>query len=122
MKNKILFTIVICGLTVFSCTYDSPDDLIESTELPVGNVTYNLHVKPIIDNNCINCHSMPPQNGAPMPLISYQNLKSAVENRGLIQLISTQDLGDVMPLGGPRLPQNLIDTVVQWQIDGFLEE
>lgn len=121
MKNKILYTFLIASIFLFGCTYDSPDDLIEAIDLPEEGVTYNLHVKPIIDNNCINCHSSPPQNGAPMPLISYQNVKNAVQNRGLIQLISTQDLGDVMPLGGPRLPQNLIDTVIQWQTDGFLE-
>ena len=74
------------------------------------------------NNNCINCHSMPPQNGAPMSLISYQNVKNAVQNRGLIQLISTQDLGDVMPLGGPLLPHgNFTPAARQFASSGSLQ-
>ena len=42
-------------------------------------------------------------------------------NRDLIDRISTTDLGFLMPFGGPRLPQNLIDTIIQWQADGLLE-
>jgi len=121
MKNNLLKTVILSTLFIFGCTFDSPDDLIESTEIPEGEINYNSHVKTIIDNNCLNCHSMPPQNGAPMGLVNYQQVKNAVENRGLIQLISTQDLSEVMPLGGPRLPQNLINIIIQWELDGFVE-
>ena len=27
-----------------------------------------------------------------------------------------------MPFGGPRLPQNTIDIIIQWEADGLLEE
>lgn len=122
MKNKVLSALLFSGLLLYGCTFDSPDDLIDSVEIPEGEmVTYNGHVKSIIDNNCLNCHSNPPQNGAPMGLVNYQQVKNAVQSRDLIQLISTQDLSEVMPLGGPRLPQNLIDIVIQWQLDGFIE-
>ncbi|NNF74694.1 MAG: hypothetical protein HKN00_05885 [Flavobacteriaceae bacterium] len=116
---------LICILTVFiifnSCSETSPDDFIDSTPLPNEDITYTGHVKSIIDNNCLNCHSMPPENGAPMALVTYNQVKQAVQGRDLIGLISTQDLSEVMPLGGPRLPQNLIDIIVQWEIDGLIE-
>ncbi|NND51242.1 MAG: hypothetical protein HKN54_02475 [Flavobacteriaceae bacterium] len=122
MKIKNIYTTLLLAFALMNCTFDSPDDLIEVTEIPEGEmISYNNHVKIIIDNNCLNCHSMPPQNGAPMGLVNYQQVRNAVENRGLIGLISTQDLSEVMPLGGPRLPQNLIDIIVQWQLDGFIE-
>jgi hypothetical protein len=57
-----------------------------------------------------------------MPLLTYDNVKEAVENRNLIGRISSQDLSFVMPFGGPRLPQNLIDAVIQWEENGLLEE
>lgn len=115
-----LFTIVVIGL-LFSCTDASEEDLIESTPLE-DVVTYVDDVKSIMDNNCIFCHSNPPENGAPMPLLTYEQVKEAVENRELINRISTEDLAFVMPFGGPRLPQNLIDVVIKWQTDGLLEE
>ena len=121
MKKNILFTTCL-ALFVMSCSNDSTNDLIDNTDPLPEQVTYNADVKTIIDNNCINCHSVPPQNGAPMPLTTYQQVKNAVENGNLIERISTTDLGEVMPFGGPRLPQNLIDTVIQWETDGLLEE
>lgn len=118
MKNAILiFTLFI----LIGCTSASEEDLVDATELPIL-VTYNGGVKSIIDNNCISCHTNPPINGAPMPLLTYENVKEAVENRGLIARISSQDLGFLMPFRGPRLPQNLIDTIIQWEADGLLEE
>ncbi len=119
---KKLSFISIIALLITGCTYTSPDDFMTDSEpLPEGNITYTEHVKTIIDNNCINCHSMPPVNGAPMALVNYNQVKSAVQSRDLLGLISTQDLSEVMPLGGPRLPQNLINIIVQWEIDGLLE-
>lgn len=117
-KTRLLIGFLI--FTVLSCTNTSEEDLIDDT-IPTMNITYN-DVKPIIDNNCILCHSDPPINGAPMPLLTYNNVKQAVENRNLIERVSATDLGFLMPLGGPRLPQNLIDIVTQWEADGLLEE
>jgi len=117
--KAFIFTIVVVGL-LFSCTNASEEDLIDTT--PIEEiVTYSNAVKSIIDNNCIFCHSNPPENDAPMPLLTYDQVKDAVENRDLIERISSEDLGFVMPFGGPRLPQSLIDTVIQWQTDGLLE-
>ena len=121
MKKKNIFPIYAILIILFGCTNASEEDLIDQTELP-ELVTYETHVKSIINTNCIFCHSNPPENGAPMSLITYENVKEAVENRDLINRISSEDLSFLMPFGGPRLPQNLIDTVIQWQEDGLLEE
>jgi hypothetical protein len=119
MKNIFSFIVII--LFVTSCTSVSEEDLID--QVPIEEtITYNSHVQPIINSNCISCHSMPPENGAPMSLINYDDVKNAVLNRGLIDRISSEDLGFLMPFGGPRLPQNLIDIVNQWETDGLLEE
>ncbi len=119
---KILFQIILLSSIMFflGCTAVSEEDLVDATPLP-ETVTY-LDVKSIIDNNCISCHSSPPQNGAPMPLISYENVKEAVQNRNLIGRISSEDPTFLMPFGGQRLPQNLIDIIIQWNEDGLIEE
>ena len=123
MKIKLLFILFIITtiLSISSCSQNTYDDIEEETDSIPEIVTYQ-EVKPIIDGVCLACHSNPPQNGAPMSLVSYENVKEAVQNRELINLISKNE-GDnnLMPLGGPRLPQSSIDLIVEWNNDGLLE-
>ncbi|MTE26161.1 hypothetical protein [Winogradskyella ouciana] len=119
MKLKYYISITI-SLLILSCSYNSEDDLTEEVVIE-DFVTYENNIKSIIDNNCISCHSEPPVNGAPMSLTTYLDVKDAVENRDLIERISSTDQGFLMPFGGPRLPQNLIDLVIQWEEEGLLE-
>ncbi|WP_178991034.1 hypothetical protein [Winogradskyella schleiferi] len=116
--KKLLYILVVVSL--YNCSYVNEDDLTEDI-ISEDLINYEDHIKTIIDNNCVFCHNNPPENGAPMPLTTYANVKDAVENRGLINRISSTDLGFVMPFGGPRLPQNLIDLVIQWEADGLIE-
>jgi len=123
MEIKLLrnIFIIVIIFSISSCSQSTYDDIEEETDSIPEIVTY-LDVKPIIDGVCLACHSNPPQNGAPMSLVSYENVKEAVQNRDLINKISKNE-GDngLMPLGGPRLPQSSIDLIVKWNIDGLLE-
>jgi len=91
MNFKNLLLVSIIYLTLLNCSYSGGDDLID-VETPDLNtpITYNNDVKLIIDNNCIFCHSDPPVNGAPIPLIMFNEVKNAVQNNNLINLISRQ--------------------------------
>ena len=105
-----------------ACTNDNPETLME--DIPIeGLTTYNQNVKSIIDNNCIRCHASTPLNGAPMSLVTYEQVKQAIQNRGLLNRISLENgNSSLMPQGGPRLPQATIDIIVKWQQDGLLEQ
>jgi mono/diheme cytochrome c family protein len=119
LKIKYLFIPLI--LLSLSCTNHSEDDLIIKIENPIL-VTYEQNVKSIINNNCIICHGSTPSNGAPMSLTTYNQVKDAVLNRGLLDRISrTTGEPGLMPNGGPRLPQQTIDIVIKWNSDGLLE-
>ena len=108
-------------LLFVNCTNDTLDDIIAEEIIPIENVTYQ-DVRSTFDNVCTACHSNPTQNGAPMPLVTYQDVKEAVQNRGLIDRISRdQGAGGMMPAGGQRLPQATIDLIIQWNEDGLLE-
>lgn len=105
-----------------ACSNDNPETLMDNSPIE-GVVTYKQNVKPIMDNNCIRCHGATLTNGAPMSLVTYAQVKNAIESRGLINRISFNNGNSLlMPQGGPRLPQATIDIVVQWKNDGFVEE
>lgn len=120
-KNTILISFLFLGtVLVSSCTNDSSADLSGIDEL--DEVTYTNTVKSIIDNNCIMCHAATPVNGAPMSLTTYENVKQAVLNRGLLNRISrAQGEPGMMPNGGTRLPQPVIDQVQAWANQGLIE-
>jgi hypothetical protein len=90
MHIRTLLKLAIAGMLFAACTNDSPEDLFEGGPI-YGNVTYNANVKTIITNNCIRCHNAPPVNGAPMQLTTYEDVKNAVLNRGLLDRISRQN-------------------------------
>ena len=121
MKYLSSFSLYFFILMLSSCSDSTYDDIQTSEDLNSDLITYQ-DVKPIIDNNCLNCHSNPTINGAPMSLVTYEEVKNSVLNSNLIERISRNDgANGLMPRGGPRLSQNLIDTIVQWEQDALLE-
>ena len=114
------YLFLIAGLVLLpSCSNNSTDDLVGPTP---ASVTYNGQIKAIIQANCIACHSDPPQNFAPMRLTTYEDVKTAVLTRGLLDRISRdQGAPGMMPSGGTRLPQATINLITQWQAEGLAE-
>ncbi len=122
MKLRFPFLLAVLALLA-SCSSNTLDDVVELVDEDPGPelITYE-DVKQVFNNNCTQCHSNPPQNGAPMPLVSFINVENAVLNRGLLDRISrAEGESGLMPLGGPRLPQTTIDLINQWEDDGLLE-
>lgn len=114
------FYAIVFFVSVFSaCSTDSESDLYDRIEQE--SITYTDDIKPIITESCITCHSQPPQNGAPMPLITYELVKNAVETRGLLDRVSSNDPNFWMPFQGDRLPQSKIDMFIAWNNAGLPE-
>lgn len=121
MNPKKLFRLLVFSSILTACTNENPDTLGDKMDNP-NSITYNQNVKSIIDNNCIRCHAATPLNGAPMSLVTYNQVKEAIQNRGLLNRISFNNGNtSLMPQGGPRLPQATIDAIVKWKEDGLLE-
>lgn len=122
MKNYKYIIGLFTILLAYNCTSVSEEDLIDNTP-PPNSVSFNEDVRIIMENNCTFCHGDPPTNGATTPLVTYQNVVDGVNNNNLIQRISAQPgEGGAMPLGGPRLPQNLIDLIIEWEAQGFIDD
>lgn len=117
MKLKILC--IIPTLLLFSCSSTSPEDLIDNTPI-TEPVKYVTDVFPIVESQCLACHNDNFASGN-NSYSSYAQFREATENGNVIDRI-TRNLGDplTMPQGG-QLPQNSINLILQWQIDGYLE-
>lgn len=105
----------------YGCSETSPADLVEKqtgTEI----ITYQNSIKAIIANNCLNCHSTVPTNGATIPLNNLASLKDAILNKELINRINLDPSNNLaMPTGGPKLLQSQINSIVKWQNEGFVD-
>ncbi|WP_394747182.1 hypothetical protein [Spongiimicrobium salis] len=116
---KINTKLMIMGsilIALVSCTSVNEEDLIDP---PVeGIITFEANIQPITQGICNECHSDPPQNGAPIPLVTLENVRSAIENRGLIGRINSNTAP--MPPSGllPVATRELFD---RWVEDGFAE-
>jgi len=121
MKIISFIVTITFSFLILSCTNASESDLIDQVD-PEIVITYTEHIKPIFDSNCIACHSNPAINGAGVPLTTFSQVQSSIENTNLIDRINKQSgEGGFMPLGGSRMPQASIDLIIQWQSEGFIE-
>ncbi len=127
MKKFIKPIFALTLLLFISCSSDAESDLFEPEEtgeevVEETPITYNDDIRPIINNNCLACHSDPPTNGAPFGLVNYDQVRLRAENGQLLNAMSRQ-AGDprIMPPSG-RLSQATLDLIEAWIQDGLLEE
>lgn len=121
MKINLIATSLLLLTALQSCEYSSESDLIDPIE-PSENITYSVHVSPIIEANCVGCHSNPAVAGASVPMTTYEEVKLVFENTDALDRMNRQPgEGGFMPKYGTRLPQATIDLVEQWINEGFLE-
>jgi len=122
MKRNIL--IVILSLSVFitllvtGCVKDEG----KLPAAPVGacdTITYTKHIKPIIENSCISCHGTPPNPGAPL-LTNYNEVK-ANASKIKATVLDANPTPELMPQGGPPLPQAQKSLITCWLENGMKE-
>jgi len=115
MKNLLMFLGLFLTLLVVSCSGDDGPNPNPDPDPTPTNITYANTISGIVGARCTNCHGNPPTNDAPMSLTTLANVKEAVENRGLINLIET----GAMPKTGAMLSATQIQSFKTWQNNGF---
>lgn len=80
-------------------------------------ITYQLHINPIITNNCISCHSGINHQGN-LRLENYNQVRSATENGTLIQRIN--DSSNPMPPNG-LMSISTRELFIKWVQNGYLD-
>jgi len=94
--------LLLFGLTLAvqpACYFDNEEELYGLTTgtCDTAGIKYSVHIKPLIDANCIVCHS---PNGvqSSTPLDNYADLKILADNDKLVG--RTNDAGSPMPQSG----------------------
>jgi hypothetical protein len=115
MKKYIYLSGIL--LSLYGCESNTYESLEEPTVI-VGKVNYTTNVKSIIDANCVGCHA---SGGSLVPLGTYSEVKDAMQNTDLLDRIQRQNgAPGQMPRAG-RMAQDRINTILQWNTDGLLE-
>jgi len=102
MKKTPLFLLAISSFIFNSCYYDSEEALFPAndtvkTECVPANVTFSGHIKPMIDNYCMSCHSFT------VPVL---------DNYSAIVTYSERIYGDISHKSGYNpMPKNITDTI-----------
>ena len=128
MKNKLKPVVLLVLFVTINCTNDSESDFLltqdpvsESVGEPEEEITISFtnSVAPIISNNCLGCHSNPTRNGAPFPLVTFNDVNN--RSGAVLRAISKQT-GEpsAMPPSG-RIPQANIDIINQWIEEGKIQ-
>ncbi len=119
MKNLSLILSFLLILVLTACSKSSDDSEMDPDQDPVGNaINYQDDIRPIMSANCVSCHGNPPTSNAPMPLTTYNDVRSAVETRGLLSRINSTT--NPMPPNG-RMPASARQIIEDWANQGFLE-
>jgi cytochrome c5 len=112
---SVLCTVVMTSLTT-GCYYDNEEYLYGICD--TANVTFSKDIKPIMDANCINCHS-----GGAIDLTNYVGVKAKVTDSTLYRSISYSYSGSNssknMPTAG-KLDDCSINKVKAWIDEGAI--
>ena len=90
--KKSVSLLVLLFFVFFGCENSSESDLIEQLPL-TENITYTEHIKPIIDANCVACHSNPAVGGASLPMTNFEEVRLVFENTDALDRMNRQPGG-----------------------------
>lgn len=96
---------------ITSCTKDvGPNpDLVKKQTSVCDTITFTKHIKPIIDNQCVNCHS----TGAQSPdLSTYSLLKTQVDGGRIKARVIDQNPSPMPPAG--NLTSDELNSIKCW--------
>ena len=128
MKKSIKYSFLIASAAICialldnSCTWRKESDMVKPVvDTSKGPVTYTRDIAPIFAQYCISCHG-PGGVEASIDFTTYDQVKLFTESdnsQGVMDRIK-RDPGDplLMPQGGPKLSQAIIDKIQAWKDTG----
>ncbi|WP_372946133.1 hypothetical protein [Muriicola sp.] len=119
---KKVITVLLIGAMVFAVGCSKSDNsegapMDDPNDDPTA-LSYQSDIRPIIQGNCLSCHGNPPTQNAPMSLTTLNEVKSAIQNRGLLSRINSTT--NPMPPNG-LMPQTARALISEWANQDFPE-
>ncbi|TVQ50894.1 MAG: cytochrome c [Saprospirales bacterium] len=114
MSKFYPFLVLVFSLLLLAgCEYDTEEDLFPNSKCDTENVSYLSDILPILELNCIVCHSQSVAE-AGIVLEGYDNLKFWVDN-GRVQGSIKHEVGfSPMPPLGYELSDCEVNKILSW--------
>lgn len=112
MRNLKFLSILLLVLT-FACTKDKV--AVDLSVNCVDTVKFSTDVLPMIQTNCTGCHDV--GNGTGYTLTNHTNISS---NANAVMGSMRGSGFQLMPQGGPALPDSVIQKLECWMYQGKL--
>lgn len=124
MKEQIfgIICVLILGLLVggSGCYYDNEEFLYPTNaSCDTTNIKYSTLVLPMLQNNCLGCHSQASASGNVI-LEGYNNVKTYATNGKLYGVIAQTQGFSPMPKNGSKLKDCDISNLKRWVDAGAL--
>ncbi|PKP50629.1 MAG: hypothetical protein CVT92_14260 [Bacteroidetes bacterium HGW-Bacteroidetes-1] len=120
INKTILSILVILSFTLSSCFKDNEEDLYpDGGTCNTENVSFSQTIWPVINNNCVSCHSGAGAN-AGIRLGSYSEFVEAIDGGRLLGAIKHESGFSAMPQGGAQLNNCSISQIEAWIAQGKL--
>ena len=116
MVRQTIKILTVGMLFLSSCYYDVESVLYPQTTCVTTNMRYVTDINPIIETNCMVCHSAAANLGS-ITLEGYSNLIKQVNNGQLLGAIKHQPGFTAMPQGAAQLGSCDIAKIEQWIAD-----
>jgi hypothetical protein len=68
----------------------------------------------VLETVCQQCHSSPPRNGAPFPLVTYNDVHQTLDNRPIAYWMEAAASAGEMPLPPVTIANHDRDTLLKW--------
>jgi len=120
MKGIIRTAFVAGIFTITGCYYDVEEELYPSGGLSgcdTSNVTFSQVIAPVINTNCVSCHSQSLAQGN-VNLEGFNNVKTYADNGLLLAVIRHEQGVTPMPQNGNKLSDCTISKIEKWVSEG----
>ena len=121
MKKLLVLGTLAAAVLAFNpgCYYDSEEDLYPNTSCDTSAVSYSSTILPILQNQCLGCHSANANSGS-VNLEGYAQVKIYVDNGKLLGSIQHGSGYSPMPKDQPKMEPCTINRVASWISAGAL--
>ncbi|UKB83424.1 hypothetical protein LF887_20785 [Chryseobacterium sp. MEBOG06] len=114
MKKLTLLLLASAATLLIACESTTYEEISDNTPIIVP-VKYTEDIKPIMDNNCVSCHSA----ASFKPLVTYDQVKNNID--GILDRIQRANgVPGKMPQGG-SLSATQVNIFIKWKTDGLTE-